>query len=504
MSRFRPFKGREVSSFTAGAIGLVLVAVFAFFVFTKINPFSHPYKMSALFSNVENLKQGSEVRTAGIVIGKVKSIEVVKDGSGVALVNMQIDSRGLPIHRDAQLQVRPRIFLEGNYFVDLKPGSPTAPAVKSGSTLPIQQTASSVSFGEVLKVLDSNTRDDLRTLLAEYSKALDKGGAEAFNQSTKYWAGAYRNTAIASDALLGQNRSTDIPQLLRGQQRTFAALVRNPQDLADLITNLNRTTRAFASEDQALAASVPALRDVERVGYPALGTLNNALPSLARFARNARAPVRSTGPAIDAATPFITQLARLMSQRELRGASRQLRATVPPLVSLNQDLQPFLSQGRALSSCTSNVLVPWANTPIPDPHFPDSNNQPFFKEAPRALVGLAGESRGGDANGQFFRVLVGGGPNTLVERPPTGAPLFAQALFPSLGTQPAVPSSKPQFRPDVPCETQQPPDMSADTAAGDPTSGGGSGGGLLPLSATDKKSLDAVKKAIAKDAGAGK
>ena len=31
---------------------------------------------------------------------------------------------GLPIHRDARLKIRPRIFLEGNFFVDLKPGSP--------------------------------------------------------------------------------------------------------------------------------------------------------------------------------------------------------------------------------------------------------------------------------------------------------------------------------------------------------------------------------------------
>jgi phospholipid/cholesterol/gamma-HCH transport system substrate-binding protein len=504
VTRFRPFKGRQISSFAAGVIGLVLIVVVVFFVVTRANPFSHPYKMSALFSNVENLQRGSEVRTAGVVIGKVKSIEVVTDGSGAALVKMEINDNGLPIHRDAQLQIRPRIFLEGNYFVDLKPGSPSAQTVKSGSTLPIQQTASSVSFGDILKVLDSNTRADLQTLLAEYSKALDKGGAEAFRQSTKFWPGAYRNTAIASDALLGENPSTDIPQLLRGQQRTFAALVRNPQDLADLITNLNRTARAFASEDQALAASVPALRDVLRVGYPTLATVNNALPSLARFARNARAPVRSIGPAVDAATPFITQLAKLVSEPELRGASRELRATVPPLVSLNHDLEPFLSQGRTLSSCASNVLVPWANTPIPDPNFPDSNNQPFFKEAPRALVGLSGESRTGDANGQWFRVLVGGGPNTIVERPPTGPPLFAQALFPSLGTQPTVPASKPQFRPDVPCETQQPADMSADTGPGDPTSSGGPGSGLLPLSAKQRRDMNALKEALAKDLGGGK
>jgi hypothetical protein len=32
--------------------------------------------------------------------------------------------RALPIHKDATLKIRPRIFLEGNFFVDVRPGTP--------------------------------------------------------------------------------------------------------------------------------------------------------------------------------------------------------------------------------------------------------------------------------------------------------------------------------------------------------------------------------------------
>ena len=42
---------------------------------------------------------------------------------------MEIDEKGLPIHKDATLKIRPRIFLEGNFFVDLKPGSPSSPTL---------------------------------------------------------------------------------------------------------------------------------------------------------------------------------------------------------------------------------------------------------------------------------------------------------------------------------------------------------------------------------------
>ena len=66
------------------------------------------------------------------------------------------------------------------------------------------QTAAPVQFGDLLASLQYDTRQDLRTLLAEYSlKGLSGGGAEAFNRSIKYWASAYRNTAIANDATLG-------------------------------------------------------------------------------------------------------------------------------------------------------------------------------------------------------------------------------------------------------------------------------------------------------------
>ncbi len=38
------------------------------------------------------------------------------------VVTMEIDDDGLPIHKDATAKIRPRIFLEGNFFVDLQPG----------------------------------------------------------------------------------------------------------------------------------------------------------------------------------------------------------------------------------------------------------------------------------------------------------------------------------------------------------------------------------------------
>ena len=57
-------------------------------------------------------------------VGKVTSIEPEGD---MAKVTFTVDDAGQPIHSDATVEVRPRLFLEGNFFLDLIPGSPSAP-----------------------------------------------------------------------------------------------------------------------------------------------------------------------------------------------------------------------------------------------------------------------------------------------------------------------------------------------------------------------------------------
>jgi hypothetical protein len=51
-----------------------------------------------------------------------------------------------------------------------------------------------------------------------------------------------------------------------------------------------------------------------------------------------------------------------------------------------------------------------------------------------------------------------------------GNPQFAQAYFPILGAQPPTPPNgkRPPLRPDVACETQQPPDLRSNPGPGDP------------------------------------
>ena len=287
-------RSNGMSPFRAGILALVIVGLFTYFGFTKANPFANPYEFKAAFNDVNNLKPNSPVRIAGVEVGKVKKVEPITDGQGAALVTKELKEMALQVKEDAELKIRPRIFLEGNFFVDLKPGSPSADELHDDETIPVTQTAAPVQWGDLLTALQSDTRSDLKTFLREYSKGLDEGGAEGFNQAIKYWEPAYRNSSLANDATLGQDPDRDLQRVLKGQQKTFGALVRDERALKDLVTNFNVTAGAFAREDVALAASIPALRDTLRVGHPALASLDEALPSLLAFAHDALPGVRSS------------------------------------------------------------------------------------------------------------------------------------------------------------------------------------------------------------------
>src|SRR5215213_3588712 len=248
-----------VSPFKAGIIGIAVIALVTFFGFTRYNPLKHPFQLKAAVRSANNLQRNSPVRIAGVNIGKVKKVEAIKGGG--AVVTMEIEKPGLPIHKDAQLKIRPRIFLEGNFFVDIQPGTPSAPVFHTGDTVPIQQTSTPVQFGQLLTALQSDTRQDLQTFLYEYAqKGLGNGGAEAYNKALDDAPEALRNASIANEASLGQ-RPHDLSNVLRGQQRLSRSLSANPPALKGLITNLNLTAQAFARESSALEATIPQLRD---------------------------------------------------------------------------------------------------------------------------------------------------------------------------------------------------------------------------------------------------
>ncbi|MEA2177101.1 MAG: phospholipid/cholesterol/gamma-HCH transport system substrate-binding protein, partial [Solirubrobacteraceae bacterium] len=199
-----------------GLVALVIMAIGIYFGFTKWNPLANDFHFSAAFRTANDIKKGAAVRIAGVNVGKVTEVTGGPDGS--AVVHMKVKSSGLPLHEDAQLKIRPRIFLEGNYFVDVTPGSPSAPLLSEHDTIGISQTSAPVQFGQLLTALQSDTRQDLQIVLDEYGRALEPQGAKGYARSIPYWKGAFRDSAIVNEAMLGSERH-DLSNWLKGADR---------------------------------------------------------------------------------------------------------------------------------------------------------------------------------------------------------------------------------------------------------------------------------------------
>jgi virulence factor Mce-like protein len=452
-----------MSPIAAGVVALVVIAVGIYFGFTKTNPFAQRFELQAAFKNVNDLKKGSPVRIAGVNVGKVTSVEGIDPQSelgqkgGGAIVHMEIQDKGLPIHEDATAKVRPRIFLEGNWFLDLHPGSPSAPAMKEGATIAVQRTAAPVQFGHILNALQSDTRQDLQKVLDEYGRALANGGAKGYNRSIDYWTGAFRDSAIVNEATLGTEEH-DLSNWLRGQTKFANGLDRDPQALKSLLTDFATTADAFASEEHNLTLAIHELPLTLQAGQRALGQLNDAFPPFRQFIAEMRPAVRSSGPALDATLPLVKQLRGLVGDKELRGLVRDLVPLVPDLVELNEGGVGVQKQLRQLSSCTNEVIAPWRNSTIPDTVFPASG--PVYQEQVKWMPGIAAESRNFDANGQYVRSLANGVENAY----PFGDGRFGITGLPIEGVNPPPQPTRPPLEADVPCETQAPPDLRSNPA----------------------------------------
>lgn len=445
-----------MSKFKAGAIGLAVLVVFTYLGFTKFaNPFASQFTIHIITNEAANLRPQSLVRIAGVNVGKVSQVAPV-GGKAAADVTMTIEPMGLPIHSNATFWIRPRTFLEGNFFVDVSPGSPSSPIVKSGYTFPIQQTRSPVQLDQILSSLQANTRQNLQILLQQYGTALNQG-AQSFANSIQYWLPAYEYSSIVNHDLLGIEPH-DLSNAIYAQGDVSNAFNAHPANLQSLITNFNTTAAAFASEQAALQRTVAELPPTLSAATPAFDALNAAFPPLEQLARALIPGVRTAGPTIEASLPFITQLRLLVQPSELRGLVNDLKPTIPALATLTNDTIPLMeNQVRPASSCVVNVIYPWSNLEIHDSNFNASNGfppHPAYVEDLELLPGIAGESRTFDGNGQYIRLLFGGGSFTYSLQPG----LFGTLLSPLLGVQPVPPPNdeRPPLEENVPCETQQP------------------------------------------------
>jgi virulence factor Mce-like protein len=457
--RLHHLRRQRASHFRAGLIAIVLSLVVLFLGFEKGIPGGHHYTVGAVFSSANNLligssvHPGSPVRIAGVNVGQVASIE--KGPGNTALVGLQMTDAGRPLHTDATARVRPRLFLEGNFFVEVSPGSPSAPVLKDGGTIPITQTSTPVALYQVLDTFDQSTRLGLRTLTKEFAAALDKGGAQGLNRSYASAPGALKNVAIASEATLG-TRPDDLSTLVADSGKTAAAMASRASALRDLVTVFDRNATTLASRKQELARTIAGLDALLRESPPALRAVDATTRPLTTFVRAAYRPLRQAPPVLDDSLPFLRRLNSLVAPGQLPGLVADLRPTVRTLAVLEPRLDELLGVVSPVVSCVRDHALPVLNAKVDDGQL--SSGQAVIDEFIHAATGLVSSSQNFDGNGFDTRFSFGTGQDVVASG--TGEQQTL-ALGQYQGSRPTKPAERPPFRPNAKCEDQQPPNLAA-------------------------------------------
>jgi phospholipid/cholesterol/gamma-HCH transport system substrate-binding protein len=461
-------------------IAVIFILIFTvgpYLAFTGHVPFtSYGYQLKATFSNGVNIATNSPVRIAGVDVGRVISTE--RDGDATT-VTFTVEGKGQPIHDDAFAAIRPRIFLEGNFFIDLSPGSPSAPELHSDDTIPVSRTSTWVQIDEVLTALQSPVRADLGHLLESYGTALTskptaaedatqepevrgKSAGEALNGAFHYGGNAGRYSAQVTNALLG-TQPHDLSRLVAGTGRAFGALAKNEEDLKGLIVNFDVFTGALAAQSANLSTTVNRLAPTLKNFHGSLVSLNKALPPLRAWAIEMTPAVAELPAVIKAGKPWLAQARPLLSGKEAGGTAKLLREAIPGLAGAAQAGKAVaLPQLNRISLCTTKVLVPTGNQVINDQF---STGQPNYREFLYSLTDFSGWGQNFDGNGPFLRVQPGGG-NLLVEQKNPKGNLstdkqdFAHTVAPPLGTQPQL-GGRPPLKPEVRCDSNPVPNVNA-------------------------------------------
>ncbi|HYF28493.1 MAG TPA: MlaD family protein [Baekduia sp.] len=339
-----------MSLYARRLIGLGGVALLALVLVLAIARPSNPLRPTttyfAMFDDVQGLGSiDRDVRVAGVKIGEIGEVQRRGDDARVEL-RLREDHR---LHRDARVHMRPHTLFEGSNFVDLSPGSPSAPVLEEGATIPRSQTSNYVTLDQALRVLRTDIRADLRRLATVGARTLRRetvAGAQLLLRRAPELTG---DLAGAARALQGTHRR-ELAGAVRGMARTVDALERRSADLPALVRATRRTASAAAAGagrplDATLAALPGTLRELQGTAPAVTGVVDRArrlsaglapaLPELAAALREGAPVVRRTVPVARDATPLVRD-ARLIASR--------LAAARPALVEMFRLIDPSLDR----------------------------------------------------------------------------------------------------------------------------------------------------------------
>jgi phospholipid/cholesterol/gamma-HCH transport system substrate-binding protein len=232
-------------------------------------------------------------------------------------------------------------------FIELDPGSRSAPIAKPGFTIPVSNTLPDINVDEILSSLDSNTRAYLDLLVNGAGQGLKGKGGSELAQVLERFEPTHRDLARLNGAVA--KRGANLRRLVNSLRRLNQALAGKQAQIVQLIDASSKVFRAFASEDHNVSRAIADL--------PA--TLNQTTATLQKvrtFADQLGPAARNLLPAannLPAANQAVTALAK-PSAPIVQNQIRPFVVAVRPVV---RNLKPASVNLAKATPSLSNVFV---------------------------------------------------------------------------------------------------------------------------------------------------
>lgn len=112
-------RNMKLGAFVLGGVALFLISVF--YLGRENNIFSKTFTVSAVFKNVEGLKDGDNVWLSGVKIGTVKKVSIISEGQVIVTMTLK-EKQNEFIKKDATANIGSD-GLVGNKIVVIRPGT---------------------------------------------------------------------------------------------------------------------------------------------------------------------------------------------------------------------------------------------------------------------------------------------------------------------------------------------------------------------------------------------
>jgi virulence factor Mce-like protein len=320
MPKTAPSLGRILTMvvFALSCFGLLLFLWLSFGGPTPLQP--EGYRFKAAFPEAATLAEEADVRIAGVNVGKVKTKELDKGGART-IAEIEMDEQFAPIPADTRAILRQKTLL-GETYVELTPGTATAPKLAEGAELTRTNVEPTVELDELLRIFRPETQEDLRNWVQYSAQAIEGGTSQDLNDALGNLPEFATDGSDVLQVLDEQEQA--VRELVRNTGVVFGALNEQEGALRELIVNSENTFDATAQEKEALAETI-------QIFPTFLRESRLTLDRLERFSLNTRPLVNDLKPVADDLGPTVRDLG------DLSPDLRQLFNDLIPLIAASED-----------------------------------------------------------------------------------------------------------------------------------------------------------------------